>query len=161
MLALVASIFALSAVYTSAFHYLFYGSLRLLRFSPIRGLIFPQKYDKLYKDLHFYAFFELFQMTILKVRTEFMKLLKNRTFYKFLIPSLIGMTLFVIPIRSGGNLTIPIAVIANRLLDLMGTHSTLVIYVLVSLSALISIVHKIHKIPAAVLSLYGYEKLAL
>ncbi len=76
-----------------------------------------------------------------------MKLLKNKTFYKFLIPSLIGMTLFVIPIRSGGNLTIPIAVIANFLLRLMGSYSTLVIYVLVSLSALITIIHKIHKIP--------------
>lgn len=76
-----------------------------------------------------------------------MKLLTNKTFYKFLIPSLIGMALFVTPINSGGNLTIPIAVIANWLLGLMGTHSTLVIYVLVSLSALITIVHKICKIP--------------
>lgn len=76
-----------------------------------------------------------------------MKLLRNKTFYKFMIPSLIGMALFVTPISSGGNLTIPIAVIANYLLNLMGSHSTLIIYVLVSLSALITIIHKIHKIP--------------
>lgn len=76
-----------------------------------------------------------------------MKLLKNKNFYKFLIPSLIGMALFVTPINHGGNLTIPIAVIANALLELMGTHSTLIIYILVSISALITIIHKIHKIP--------------
>ena len=76
-----------------------------------------------------------------------MKLLTNKTFYKFLIPSLIGMFLFVTPVRSGGNLTIPIAVIANSLLNLMGDYSTLIIYVLISLSTLITIVHKFHKIP--------------
>ena len=86
-------------------------------------------------------------MTLSNIRTESMKLLKDRTFYKFLIPSLIGMFLFVTPIRSGGNLTIPIAVIANGLLSLMGDYSTLVIYVLVSLSALITIIHKLVKIP--------------
>ncbi len=76
-----------------------------------------------------------------------MKLLKSGTFYKFLIPSLIGMFLFIIPIRSDGSLTIPIAVIAKALLNLMGDYSTLVIYVLISLSALITIVHKIVRIP--------------
>ena len=76
-----------------------------------------------------------------------MKLLKNRNFYRFLIPSLIGMFLFVTPIQSNGNLTIPIAVIANALLNLLGDHSSLAIYILVSLSAIITIIHKIHKIP--------------
>ena len=63
----------------------------------------------------------------MQVRTDAMKLLKDKTFYKFLIPSLIGLFLFVTPIKSGGNLTIPIAVIANKLLDLMGSYSSLVI----------------------------------
>ena len=76
-----------------------------------------------------------------------MKILKNKTFYKFLIPSLIGMFLFITPIRSGGNLTIPIAVIANGLLNLMASYSTLVLYVLISLSGLITLAHKIFKIP--------------
>ena len=76
-----------------------------------------------------------------------MKLLKNKTFYKFLIPSLIGLFLFVTPIKSDGNLTIPIAVIANALLTWMGDYSTLVIYILVSLSAIITIIHKIFHIP--------------
>ena len=49
-----------------------------------------------------------------------MKLFKNPNFYRFLIPSLIGAFLFVTPINQGGNLTIPVAVAANWLLDLMG-----------------------------------------
>ncbi len=76
-----------------------------------------------------------------------MKLLKDKTFYKFLLPSLIGMFLFVTPIQSDGNLTIPIAVIANALLNLMGDYSSLVIYILISISAVITIVHKFVKIP--------------
>ena len=76
-----------------------------------------------------------------------MKLLKNKTFYKFLIPSLIGLFLFVTPIKSEGNLTIPIAVIANFLLNLMGNHTTLIIYILVSISGLVTILHKIFKFP--------------
>ena len=71
------------------------------------------------------------------------KTLTDRTFYKFLIPSLIGLFLFVTPVRSGGNLTIPIAVIAGGLLNLMGSYSTLIIYLLVSVSAIVTIVHRI------------------
>ena len=76
-----------------------------------------------------------------------MKLLKDKTFYKFLIPSLIGLFLFVTPVQSGGNLTIPIAVIANALLTAMGDWSSLAIYVLVSISGIVTIVHKLVKLP--------------
>ncbi len=76
-----------------------------------------------------------------------MKLLKNKTFYKFLIPSLMGLFLFITPIKNDGNLTIPIAVIANKLLNLMGDYSSLVIYVLISFSALMTIAHKLFHIP--------------
>ena len=84
-----------------------------------------------------------------------MKLLRNKNFYKFLIPSLIGLFLFVTPVKSDGNLTIPIAVIANALLNLMGDASSLVIYILVSFSAIVTIIHKIHPIPF----LKNHEKL--
>lgn len=84
-----------------------------------------------------------------------MKLLKNKNFYKFLIPSLIGMFLFVTPVQSDGNLTIPIAVIANALLDLMGNQASLVIYILVSFSGIFTILHKIFKFPF----IKKYEKL--
>ena len=71
------------------------------------------------------------------------KFWKDQHFYKFLIPSLIGAMLFVVPIYQDGNLTIPIAVAAHFLLDLMGEYSTTVIWLLVSTSALLTIWHKV------------------
>ena len=71
-----------------------------------------------------------------------MKLLKDKTFYRFFIPSLIGIILFVTPINQNGNLTIPIAVFANGMLNLMGDNSTFVICLLISISAIITLVHK-------------------
>ena len=69
-------------------------------------------------------------------------LLKEKRFYRFLIPSLIGMFLFVTPIHQDGNLTIPIAVVANKLLDLMGGYTLTIIWVLISLSAILTILHR-------------------
>lgn len=71
-----------------------------------------------------------------------MKLLKDVRFYKFLIPSLIGAFLFVIPINQNGNLTIPIAVVANKLLELMGEYMLTVIWALISISAIVTVLHR-------------------
>lgn len=71
-----------------------------------------------------------------------MKLTKDIRFLKFLIPSLIGAILFVVPINQNGNLTIPIAVAANKLLDLMGDHSLTIIWSLISISSVITLLHK-------------------
>ena len=71
-----------------------------------------------------------------------MKLIKDTRFYKFLIPSIIGAILFVVPIKQNGNLTIPIAVAANKLLSIMGDYTLTIIWLLISLSAIITIVHK-------------------
>ena len=71
-----------------------------------------------------------------------MKIFKNKSFYKFLIPSLIGMLLFVTPVNHGGNLTIPVAVMANLLLDFMGDGSTAVICGLISISAITTLIHR-------------------
>ena len=76
-----------------------------------------------------------------------MKLLKDSRFYKFLIPSLIGAFLFVTPINQGGNLTIPIAVAANALLDLMGGHALTIIWALISLSAILTLLHRFVGLP--------------
>lgn len=67
-------------------------------------------------------------------------------FYKFLIPSLIGAMLFVVPIYQDGNLTIPIAVMAHGLLRLMGNHSLTIIWLLISMSALLTLLHKYMRI---------------
>ena len=72
-----------------------------------------------------------------------MKLLKEKRFYKFLIPSLVGAFLFATPINQDGNLTIPIAVVANKLLDLMGDSVLTIIWVLISLSGILTIIHKV------------------
>ena len=72
-----------------------------------------------------------------------MKLLKDKNFYKFIIPSIIGMLLFVTPVNHDGNLTIPVAILANMLLDFMGDASTAVICGLISISAVLTLVHKI------------------
>lgn len=76
-----------------------------------------------------------------------MKILKEKRFYKFIIPSLIGIFLFITPIQQSGNLTIPIAVMANWLLHLMGNHALTVIWLLVSLSGLLTIIHKLVPMP--------------
>ena len=72
-----------------------------------------------------------------------MNFIKDQRFYKFLIPSLIGAMLFVVPISQDGNLTIPIAVAAHFLLDLMGENALTVIWLLISMSAILTIVHKL------------------
>ena len=76
-----------------------------------------------------------------------MKLWKNKLFWRFLIPSLIGIFLFVTPIQYEGNLSIPIAVVSGLLQKLVGDYSTVVIWVIISLSSILTIVHKIFGIP--------------
>ena len=76
-----------------------------------------------------------------------MKLWKDPRFLKFLIPSMIGAFLFVIPINQGGNLTIPIAVAANKLLDLMGDHTLTIIWALISISAILTLLHRVFGLP--------------
>ncbi len=71
-----------------------------------------------------------------------MKLLKDKRLYKFIIPSIIGIILFVTPIHDGENITIPIAVLANALLSFMGDYTMTIIWVLISLSAILTIIHK-------------------
>ena len=40
----------------------------------------------------------------------------------FIIPSLIGILLFMIPVPSQDGVTIPIAILSNALQDLLGDH---------------------------------------
>ena len=78
-----------------------------------------------------------------------MKLLHDKRFYRFLIPSLIGAFLFVTPIMREGNLTIPIAVAANGLLRFMGDASLTIIWLLISISTVLTVIHRLF--PLAVL----------
>lgn len=75
-----------------------------------------------------------------------MHLFKEKRFYHFLIPSLIGLFLFVTPINQDGTMTIPVAVMAHGLLDMMGNAVFTIIWVLISLSALLTILHRFFKV---------------
>ena len=71
-----------------------------------------------------------------------MHLLKEKRFYQFLIPSLIGLFLFVTPINQDGTMTIPVAVMAHGLLDVMGNAVFTIIWALISLSAVLTLMHR-------------------
>ena len=75
-----------------------------------------------------------------------MNLLKDKRFYLFLIPSLIGAFLFVTPIQHDGNLTIPIAIIANFMLNCLESSILTIIWLLISVSTILTVVHKLHPI---------------
>ena len=70
-----------------------------------------------------------------------MKLLKDKRFYRFLLPSLIGLFLFITPIQQDGNLTIPIAVISNLMKEWLAPAMMTMLWALISFSALVTIVH--------------------
>ena len=71
-----------------------------------------------------------------------MKLLNDKRFLRFLIPSLIGAFLFITPINSNGNLTIPVAVAANALLDVISPFVLTISWLLICLSAILTLIHK-------------------
>lgn len=71
-----------------------------------------------------------------------MKLWKDKRFYRFLIPSLVGVFLFITPIEQDGYLTIPIAVASNCLLDWMGAYAMDVIWLLISASGILTLLHR-------------------
>ena len=75
-----------------------------------------------------------------------MKLLRNKDFYKFLFPSILGILLFVTPIQQNNNLTIPIAVLSHYLLTLLDSGIYSIIWILISFSGIITIIHKVKPI---------------
>ena len=71
-----------------------------------------------------------------------MNILRDKRFLRFFIPSLIGAFLFVTPINYNGNLTIPVAVAANAMLDLIAPYTLTITWVLINLSAILTILHR-------------------
>lgn len=78
------------------------------------------------------------------------KLLKAKygeiSFLKFLLPSLIGIFLFMIPINVNGEITIPIAVLSKNFLNLLGDNLLTFALILISISSLGSLIVKILRI---------------
>ncbi|MBE6068327.1 MAG: YjiH family protein [Clostridium lundense] len=69
--------------------------------------------------------------------------LKN--FLKFLIPSVIGILLFMTPITLGGEVTIPVAFFSKNVQTLLEGFLPLIMTILITVSALITIITKILK----------------
>lgn len=62
--------------------------------------------------------------------------------FKFIFPSLIGILIFMTPIKYDGEITIPIAVVSNKILDIFGNIIPTIVLIILLLTALISIVCK-------------------
>ena len=68
-----------------------------------------------------------------------------KTKLTFIIPSLLGVLLFIIPIKFNGEITIPIALMSKFLGKLLGNYLTLIITIIICLSAIFSVLAKVAK----------------
>ena len=68
------------------------------------------------------------------------------TILTFIVPSLIGLLLFMTPISYQGSITIPIAVIAKGLLTLLGDAATTILLLIVLFTTLMTIIKKFFNI---------------
>lgn len=64
---------------------------------------------------------------------------------KFIIPSLLGVFLFMIPIPWNGSLTIPVAIFSKLIISLLGEYLPIISVVIISISAALAIISKIFK----------------
>nr|WP_236719581.1 YjiH family protein [Salinivibrio costicola] len=78
----------------------------------------------------------------------------TRNILMFAIPSLLGLLFFMTPITFGDSVTIPIAVMASTVLDLLGNSATAVVTALVVLSAVVSVLVTLAK--PAVITRHGF-----
>lgn len=63
---------------------------------------------------------------------------------KFIIPSLIGVFLFMLPIKVGDGFTIPIAVLADWIQGFLGNYLSSIMMVIIIISAIMSVLAKIN-----------------
>ena len=70
---------------------------------------------------------------------------KISSLLKFIIPSLIGIMLFMIPSKIGGQITIPIAFLSSYVVNVFNDILPLLVTCLISISAIGSIFIKIFK----------------
>nr|WP_302703121.1 YjiH family protein [uncultured Clostridium sp.] len=64
---------------------------------------------------------------------------------KFILPSLLGIILFMIPIKYNDKITIPVAIFSNALVNFLGSSLIYIITFILVISAVISIITKIFK----------------
>lgn len=63
----------------------------------------------------------------------------------FVIPSLIGILLFMVPITTADGMTIPVAYVSGKVNDLLANQLPFIITILISITALLSIITKVFK----------------
>ncbi|WP_425489226.1 YjiH family protein [Alkalicella caledoniensis] len=71
--------------------------------------------------------------------------IQPKNFLKFIIPSILGIMLFMTPILSQGEWTIPIAMMTNSLMDLLGDYLPILVTMTVVVSSLASLTFKLSK----------------
>ena len=64
---------------------------------------------------------------------------------RFILPSLLGIFLFMVPIRFNGNITIPIAILSNTLQELLSNNILYLLSITITLSACGSLFTKVFK----------------
>lgn len=77
-----------------------------------------------------------------------LKVFTTSEILKFLIPSVIGIFLFITPISYKGNLTIGVGILADIFKGLLGAYLATFVTIIICISALITIIHKISPISA-------------
>ncbi|MBE6062493.1 MAG: YjiH family protein [Clostridium butyricum] len=70
---------------------------------------------------------------------------KFSSFIKFIVPSLLGILLFMTPVKINESFTIPIAFLSNLLVESIGDFLPLIAVIFISISAIGSIIIKIFK----------------
>jgi len=68
-----------------------------------------------------------------------------QTILTFIVPSLIGLLLFMTPVSFEGNITIPIAIVAKALQNILGDTLSLIVTGIVTTTAIITLLHKLIK----------------
>lgn len=76
---------------------------------------------------------------------ELKNLLTRRNLLLFLIPSILGVVLFMMPVYLGGKVTIPIAFFAEKLISLLGPSVNSITLGIMCLSAVISLACRVTK----------------
>ncbi|MCP4321985.1 MAG: YjiH family protein [Alteromonadales bacterium] len=66
-----------------------------------------------------------------------------QTILTFIVPSIIGLLLFMTPISYEGNITIPIAMVAKALQNILGDSLTLIVTIIILFTAIITLLHKL------------------
>ena len=68
-----------------------------------------------------------------------------QNYIKFILPSLVGIILFVLPIQNNGKFTIPIAVLSNILMEFFANNIHMILVTLIGASFLGSVIVKLIK----------------